>query len=413
MWTSLDRIRRDIEELAKCNATPGNGLTRFSLTPEDQAARKYLKTEMRECGLTVYEDAAGSLFGRREGNRKNAAVVMIGSHFDSVKEGGNFDGPAGIAVALETARVLQEKGIKTQCPIEVAALIEEEGGRFPPGLFASRSMAGRVDTAQLLESKDANGISMYEALKSFGFNPDLVKNARRHPGSLKAFLELHIEQGPVLEKEGVDIGIVQHIVGIQQLRILIRGRQGHAGTTPMSMRADALVTAAKVVAAIADLAREEGDGTVATVGLLSIKPGGANIIPAEASFSVDIRAGKTEHIDSVSRRIEVLLKDFTRGTDLSYELKSLMKVDPVAMSPAIVKTERSVCDQLGLTSKLMLSGAGHDAMIMAGITDVGLLFVPSRNGRSHCPEEWTDFEQLRKGAEVYLRTVLELAEISP
>jgi len=410
IWTKRDRIQRDIEELAKCNATPGQGLTRFSLTAEDRAARTYLKQEMKACGLVVFEDAAGNLVGRREGQLPGAPVVMIGSHFDSVKGGGNFDGPAGVSVALETARVLFERGIKTRYPIEVVAMIEEEGARFNASLYGSRAMAGKIDVAQLQERKDEKGISMFDALKDFGFNPEEIALARRPQGSVKAFLELHIEQGPILEAEGLDVGIVREIVGIHDLKIKITGRQGHAGTIPMNLRSDALNMAAKAIAQIAELAIEAGEGTVATVGWIAVKPGGFNIITGEAEFSVDIRSGKLEHVDTVTRRVGEVLSELTQGTGVTYEIASLLKVAPVQMATDIVNKELAICEKLGLKSRLMLSGAGHDAMVMAGIADVGLLFVPSLAGRSHCPEEWTDYEQLQKGAEVYLHKVMDLAE---
>ena len=411
MWTNLARIQRDIEELAKYNATPGQGLTRFSLTAEDRAARGYLRQQMQDCGLRVYEDAAGNLVGRREGELVDAPVVMIGSHFDSVKGGGNFDGPAGVSAALETARVLHERGIKTRYPIEVVAMIEEEGARFSASLYGSRAMAGLIEVSQLQERKDAADISMYDALRDFGFRPDAIGTARRLPGSVRAFLELHIEQGPILEAEGLDVGIVQEIVGILDMKVKFQGRQGHAGTIPMHLRADALVAAAKAVARIAELAVEEGGGTVATVGWLSVKPGGFNIIPGEVEFSVDIRSGKRQHVDHVSRRIGEVLAEITDGTGVVAELSSLMNVAPVQMAESIVARQKAICERLGLKYRLMQSGAGHDAMVMAGISQVGLVFVPSLNGRSHCPEEWTDYAQLQKGAEVYLHTVMELAEV--
>ena len=411
MWTNQARIQRDIEELAKYNATPGQGLTRFSLTAEDRAARGYLRQQMQDCGLRVYEDAAGNLVGRREGELTDAPVVMIGSHFDSVKGGGNFDGPAGVSAALETARVLHERGIKTRYPIEVVAMIEEEGARFSASLYGSRAMAGLIEVSQLQERKDAADISMYDALRDFGFRPDAIGTARRLPGSVRAFLELHIEQGPILEAEGLDVGIVQEIVGIHDMKVKFQGRQGHAGTIPMHLRADALVAAAKAVARIAELAVEEGGGTVATVGWLSVKPGGFNIIPGEVEFSVDIRSGKRQHVDHVSRRIGEVLAEITDGTGVVAELSSLMNVAPVQMAESIVARQKAICERLGLKYRLMQSGAGHDAMVMAGISQVGLVFVPSLNGRSHCPEEWTDYAQLQKGAEVYLHTVMELAEV--
>jgi len=411
MWTNLDRIQRDIEELAKYNATPGLGLTRFSLTAEDRAARGYLKQEMENCGLVVFEDAAGNLVGRREGQLKDAPVVMIGSHFDSVKGGGNFDGPAGVSAALETARVLFERGIITRYPIEVVAMIEEEGARFSASLYGSRAMTGKIDVMQLQDRKDQAGVSMYEALQKFGFNPDEIDQARRPDGSVKAFLELHIEQGPILEAESMDIGIVQNIVGISELIIHVKGRQGHAGTIPMHLRADAMDIAAKVIAKIADIALAVGGGTVATVGWISVKPGGYNIIPGEVDFSVDIRSATAEHIEAVEQKISELVAAVTQGSEVKCEISNLIKIAPVQMAVHIVEQSAAIAEKLGLRSRMMSSGAGHDAMIMAAVTDAGLLFVPSLAGRSHCPEEWTDYEQLQKGIEVYLHTVLGLAEV--
>jgi allantoate deiminase len=290
-------------------------------------------------------------------------------------------------------------------------MIEEEGARFSASLYGSRAMTGKIDVAQLKQRKDSTGISMYDALRDFGFNPDEIDQARRPDGSVKAFLELHIEQGPVLETENLDIGIVRSIVGINELSILVKGRQGHAGTIPMHLRADAMDIAAKVIAQIADIARAVGGGTVATVGSISVKPGGYNIIPGEVEFSVDIRSANAEQIDSVEQRIRELVDVVTHGSEVKCEISNLMKIAPVQMAMHIVEQETVIAQNLGLHSRMMSSGAGHDAMIMAAVTNAGLLFVPSLAGRSHCPEEWTDYEQLQKGIEVYLHTVLGLAEV--
>lgn len=411
MWTKLERIRGDIEELAKCNATPGQGLTRYSLTTEDKMARVYLRQQMLDSGLSVSEDAAGNVVGRREGLMPSGPVVMIGSHYDSVKQGGNFDGPAGISAALETVRVLGERGIRTYFPIEVVAMIEEEGARFGVSLYGSRTMTGQVKVEQLQERRDQDGISMYEALKSFGFEPEKVLAAKRDPEQLKAFLELHIEQGPVLEKEGFDIGIVEKVVAIEELLIKVIGNPGHAGTVPMHLRADALNLSARIIAPIADFAIEAGSGTVATVGKIEVKPGGYNIIPGEVEFSVDIRSGEECRVDFVVKKIEQLLQDLTHNSGFRYEVSRLMKVSPVLMDAEIISEAVQISEDLGLKYRKMVSGAGHDAMVMASVTKTGLIFVPSLAGRSHCPEEWTDYEQLQRGIELYCRTVLKVAEI--
>lgn len=409
MKTQLQRIKRDIEELAKCNDTPNLGLTRFSFSQADRKAREYLKAEMKAIGLQVYEDDAATIIGRIEGTEKNAPVVMVGSHFDSVKHGGNFDGPAGVIAALETARVIKENNIITKHPIEIIAMIEEEGGRFGAGLFGSRAMAGKVTKDQLINNKDENGIAMYEAMQEFGFDPEKIAQAQRNPKDLKCFIELHIEQGPVLEKNKQDIGIIDYIVGIHEFKVIVRGRPDHAGTTPMDMRANPLDAAARVIGRISEFAVNAGEGTVATVGVLQVMPGAANIVPKEVTFTVDIRSKSTECINKVYRDIQEALKKETQGSEANYEIVEMLQVEPVKLSQDIINSIQKNCKKLGFSERTMLSGAGHDAMIMAGITEVGLVFVPSKDGRSHCPEEWTDYADLQKGVEIVLQTVLDMS----
>ncbi|MCX7781578.1 MAG: Zn-dependent hydrolase, partial [Negativicutes bacterium] len=305
VWeTNVKRIQHDLEMMARHTATPGAGVTRFSFTEQDRLTREYIKSRMRECNLTVYEDAAGAVIGRREGAKGDAPVVMVGSHFDSVKNGGAFDGPAGVVAALEIAGILNENQVKTEYPIEFVALIEEEGGRFGGGLFGSRAMAGRVTQEELTEFKDAQGISMAEAMAAFGFDPAKIGEAARKPEQLRAFLELHIEQGPILETTGIDAGIVETVVGLTQLEITLTGRPDHAGTTPMAMRADALVAAADIIRLVNRLAQEAGEGTVATVGRLAVSPGAANIVPGNVVFTVDIRSAGAATIGQIREAVE-------------------------------------------------------------------------------------------------------------
>lgn len=412
MQTKLERIKKDIEILGGFNATPGKGLTRFSFTKEDKDAREYIKNEMKKVGLTVYEDPAGTIIGRLEGVLKDGPVVMVGSHYDSVKNGGNFDGPAGVVAALEAARVIKENDIKSQYPIEFIAMIEEEGGRFGGGLFGSRAMTGKVTREQLDFYKDQEGISIGQAMKDFGFDPDRIHEAVRKPEDVKAFLELHIEQGPILEANKKDIGIVEYIVGIREFEVVVKGRPDHAGTTPMTMRVDALDGAAAVIGKISDFGKEAGEGTVATVGVLQVSPGAANIVPGEVRFTVDIRSKKSSCIEEVTEKIKQMLKEVAERKKVTYEIIEKLDVAPVKLAEGIVDHFHKNCDQLGFSKERMLSGAGHDAMIMAGITDVGLIFVPSKDGRSHCPEEWTDYEDLQKGIELVYKTILDIAGVS-
>jgi allantoate deiminase len=410
MNTKVDRIRKDIEELAKFNSSTEGGLTRFSLTEEDRMAREYLKDQLGKLDVKIYEDNAGTLFARREGTDPAAPVIMIGSHFDSVKNGGNFDGPAGVVMALEIFRALEDNGVKTRYPLEFVAMIEEEGGRFGSGVFGSRAMAGLVDLEQLERNKDKDGVSMAQAFRDFGFEPEKVAEAKRNKEDVKAFIELHIEQGPILENEGKDVGIVDFIVGINEFKVQVNGRPDHAGTTPMDMRADALGVASKVVAEIDSYPAPENNGTVATVGVMEIKPGAANIVPAQVVFTVDIRSKDEESIGNVKKKIIDRLDALTKGTDVTYQVTEMLDVKPVKMNKEMVELFKESAEEKGFSYRNMLSGAGHDAMVMAAVTEVGLIFVPSKDGRSHCKEEWTDYDQLQKGIELIYDTILKLGE---
>lgn len=410
MKTNLERIKNDIIELSKFNSSPGNGLTRFSLTEEDRGAREYLRNELKKLDVDIYEDAAGTLLGRLKGIDDTLPVIMIGSHFDSVKNGGNFDGPAGVIMALEVMRTLHENNIKTKYPIEFVAMIEEEGGRFGSGVFGSRAMVGLVNYEQLKCNKDANDISMAEAFESFGFDPTKIETAKRDGKNIKAFIELHIEQGPILEKNDKNVGIVDFIVGINEFKVTLKGRPDHAGTTPMNMRADALSIAAKVIAKIDEYPTLENNGTVATVGVLDVKPGAANIVPGEVSFTVDIRSKDSQSITNVKSKITHSLESFTKDSDVSYEITEMLDINPVEMNHKIIQLFQNIASDKDFSYEKMLSGAGHDAMIMSAITEVGLIFVPSKDGRSHCPEEWTDYEDLQKGIELIYEVIIQLGE---
>lgn len=408
MNTNLGRIKRDIEALGEFTSTPGAGNTRLSFSEEDRKARKYIKAQMKEAGLEVYEDAAGTIVGRLEGELKDAPVVMIGSHYDSVKNGGIFDGPAGVVTALESARVFKENNIRPKYPVEFIAMIEEEGCRFGGGLFASRAMVGQVTREDLDKYKDAQGISIAQAMRDFGFNPNEINKAARNSKDIKAFLELHIEQGPILESNNKDLGIVQYVVGMREFEVIVKGRADHAGTTPMNMRIDALDAAAPVVSKISEFAKEAGEGTVATIGKFELLPGAANIVPEEVRFTVDIRSKNGNLIDEVTNKINKELEDMAETQGVKYEVVEKLDVAPVKLSENIISIMKNKADNMRFTTEDMLSGAGHDAMIMAGVTEVGLLFVPSKNGRSHCPEEWTDYDKLQKGVEIMCQTLKEL-----
>lgn len=411
MKTKVERIQKDIEALAQFNATPGAGLTRMSFTPEHRAAQEYLIQAMEAAGLQVRIDAAGTIVGRLEGQDPTLPPVVAGSHYDSVPNGGNFDGPAGVVMGLETARVFQDLGIKPHRSVEFVALIEEEGARFGGGLFGSRAMAGKLTQHELQTFRDKDGISSGEAMAAFGLDPEKIGEAVRPKGSIHAFLELHIEQGKILESGGQDVGVVRTIVGIKELRITIRGRADHAGATPMNMRADAYLAACKVALAANRAAIAAANSTVATVGKVEVLPGGFNIVPGQVTFSMDIRSPKSHCLDEVLSAVEQATKEACAAEEgLSYEIEQLMDVVPVDLSEHMCELLSKHAQALGMKYRDMVSGAGHDTQIMAEIGPSALVFVPCRDGRSHCPEEWTDYDQLQKGIEVCCATVMELAE---
>jgi allantoate deiminase len=409
MNANLFRIKKDIEMLSKYNATPNNGLTRFTFTPEDRGAREYIKSEMKKSGLLVYEDAIGNLIGRLEGKMPDKPIIIIGSHFDSVKNGGNFDGNAGVVAALEIARVIKEKNIILDHPVEFIAMIEEEGGRFGSGLLGSRAMTWKISIGQLEKMNDIEGLSFVDAAKDFGIDIENLQNVIRKPEQTKAYLELHIEQGPVLEHENLNIGIVHTIVGIHQLEVTIFGRPDHSGTTPMDMRIDALQGTIEIIKKIDEFVKALGNGTVATIGVLEVSPGAANIVPGEVRFVVDIRSKDKSSIEKVAYYIKDKLEEVKNKKNIKYFLKDKLKAPPVELDSDIILLNKNNCENLGFTWMDMVSGAGHDAMVFKEITKVGLIFIPSKGGRSHCPEEWTEYSDIQKGTELIFQTLLDLA----
>lgn len=407
--TKTERIQKDIENLGRYSSVEGIGCTRYTYTREFAQARDYIVAQMKAAGLTVREDAVGTVVGRMEGKDPSAPVIMTGSHFDTVKTGGRFDGTAGVVAALETARTLHDEGFQPECPIEFVALPEEEGARFGGGLFASRAMCGQLYKNELETYKDEQGISVAQAMREYGLDPEKVGEAERKPGELGMFLELHIEQGPVLENEKTDVGIVEAIVGLKCFNVYVSGRSDHAGSTPMNMRADTMLAAAKAIVAGTQKAMDLNDGTVVTFGRVETQPGAFNIVAKETMFNIDCRSKTMDSVNQVIAAIEASLAESAENNQgLSYRMEEKLQAQPVLMKQEIQDLLEKKAAEAGISTLKILSGAGHDAMIMGSICDVAMIFVPSKGGRSHVPEEWTDYEQLRKGAELLCRCIREL-----
>ncbi|MBX9956801.1 Zn-dependent hydrolase [Peribacillus simplex] len=404
----IERIEKQINDLSEFTSTPGEGTTRLTYSKEDLLTRNYIKNKMIEYGLTVQEDGFGNIFGKLEGTLKDAPSVLLGSHFDSVPNGGAYDGPAGVIVALEVAALFAKNQLTPKYPLEVVALIEEEGARFGGGLMGSRGIMGTLSEESFKNLRDKDGITTIEAMSKIGLDPSLPK--RRNPNSIKAFLELHIEQGPILEEKNIPIGVVEAIVGLTLFEITIEGKAGHAGTTPMDRRTDALVAAAQIISQLPSFAIEEGEGTVITTGRLDVLPNGANVIPNKVVFSVDIRSSKEEHINNVIRRMKELIESYqVQGIHSTAE--QLLYMPPKILSNEIKDLLKDKSSDLEIPYCSIDSGAGHDAMVFSDVTDVGMLFVPSKAGLSHCPEEWSDARHLANGVQIFYEVAKCLTEV--
>ncbi len=402
-----ERIESHIDTLSNYTATPGRGTTRLTYSQEDLLARQYIKEKMKAAGLTVREDGLGNIFGKFDGSLKDAPSVLVGSHFDSVPNGGSYDGPAGVVAGLEVAALFTEYELTPKYPLEVIALIEEEGSRFGGGLMGSRGMTGLLAEEDFKALKDKDGITTVEAMEKIGLDPSLPKV--RDPQTVKAYLELHIEQGPVLEEKNIPIGVVETIVGLTQLEVTVKGKAGHAGTTPMDRRSDSLVAAAGMIAQFPGLAAAEGEGTVVTTGRLQVYPNGANVIPDQTVFSVDIRSGREEHVQNVIQKVKELAESYL-DSGLEITVEQLLYIQPKEMNKEIVSLLKEKSSTLGFPSCSMNSGAGHDAMVFADYTSTGMLFIPSKNGLSHCPEEWSDSRHIAEAVQILFEAAIELTE---
>lgn len=408
MEKSQQRMESHINALSAFTSTPEKGVTRLTYSKEDLQARNYIKEKMKEYGLTVREDGFGNIFGKLEGSLKDVPSILIGSHFDSVPNGGAYDGTAGVVAGLEVAALFSENQLKPKYPLEIIAMVEEEGSRFGGGLMGSRGIVGSLSEEEFIHLKDKDGISTEEAMSKIGLDSSLAKE--REPNTIKAFLELHIEQGPILEEKNIPIGVVDAIVGLAQLEVTIEGRAGHAGTTPMDRRSDALVTAAKIISQLPDFAIDEGEGTVITTGRLEVFPNGANVIPEKVVFSVDIRSGKEEKVRNAIRKTIAMIESYSE-TGIRTSVEELLYIQPKELNMEIRSLLKQESSRLEIPYCSINSGAGHDAMIFSDITNVGMIFIPSKDGLSHCPEEWSDARHLADGVHILFEAAKNLTEV--
>ena len=386
------------------------GITRLALSEEEMQARAYVTEMMQTMGMTVRTDQIGNVIGRLAGTDSAAAPVIVGSHLDSVPEGGRYDGVLGVVAGLAAIRRIQKDG-HTKRPLELIVFTAEESSRFGFATMGSKAMAGVADLKAWSKAKDPQGISFMDALAQVGFQPDQIAAASRVGEPIHAFLEMHIEQGPILEDAGLSIGIVEAIAAPTRLKIRVEGTPGHSGTTPMDCREDALVTAAQIIMAVREIALSRyGEGTVGTVGNIKVNPGVMNVIPGLAEMWVDIRGVNHESVVSVLQELkdEVSIIAEAEGTTVSIEVLTSDK--PVSLDPQITNEIETACRDLNIPYKRMNSGAGHDAMHMAAIAPTGMIFIPCARGISHNPEESASPDDIMAGIDVLTRTMRALAE---
>lgn len=408
MHTLEQRIKTGLEALHPFNATPGNGTTRLPFTKEAREAAEHLKTYMAGAGLTVHEDEAGNIIGVMAGKDRALPSLVVGSHFDTVVNGGNFDGQAGVVAGVEIARLFKETGVPLARDFMVIAFCDEEGMRFSGGYFGSKSWLGQITQEDLHAFKDKDGISIYEAMKGYGLVPEDLPKAAWDMNKVRAYIELHIEQGPVLDTEKEEVGLVDCIVGMQRYIVTVKGRADHAGTTPMDMRMDAVEAASKVYSQLPDWAREKKDGTVATTGFIKVTPGGINIVPAEVQFSIDIRSRNKNNLVDLMAKVTAELDKACAANGTSYSMEKKLLVDPVNLSAPMLDILEESCRKRGYSYRRMVSGAGHDALAIGQVVETVMVFTPSKDGRSHCPVEWTEYADVAKATSVLYDLTLKM-----
>lgn len=397
------RLLQMLDTLRQVGRTEAGGAHRIAYTPADVEGRAQVMEWMTEAGLEAQIDAAGNIIGRRAGEDATLPPIATGSHIDTVPNGGAFDGSLGTLAALECAWTMADQGIVTRHPFEVLVLQNEEGG-----LYGSAAMAGRLAAGEL-DRPTLSGKTLREGIAFIGGDPDRIEDAHRETGHLAAYLELHIEQGAVLEDRGISIGVVEGIFGIEQWDVTVRGAANHAGTTPMAERSDALLAAADVIRAVNDIVRGTEGAQVGTVGQIHAAPGAPNVIPGEARLCVELRDLEANRIHELFRQISERSRTIADATNTTIEFASRdLECLPAPTDAVVQNAIVAAVSALDLSHHTMPSGAGHDAQNLALLTPIGMIFVPSVGGISHSPEEYSRPEDLVNGANVLVNAVLEL-----
>ncbi|MDT3425902.1 allantoate deiminase [Paenibacillus forsythiae] len=393
-----------LEELSAFSA-PGDGVTRLLYTPEWRMAQQHLLNRAGESGLKAYSDSVGNVYGRLAGTRPDGKVVLIGSHIDTVVSGGKYDGAYGVAAAFTALGYLNRMYGQPLRTLEAVSFAEEEGSRFPLTFWGSGNVTGLYDGSEAEDCKDSEGVTLLEGMKSCGLG-DKEPSAPR--SDISAYVELHIEQGIVLERTGMQIGVVSAIVGQRRFAVTVKGTANHAGTTPMGLRRDALAAAAEMMLQMERLAAEAGDPLVATTGRLVVTPNTPNVIPGEVAFTLDVRHSREDELEAFCASVVSAFEEIAERRNVALGMALRLSASPAPMDSGLRAELEAICHQQGRTYRAMVSGAGHDAQLFAPRCKTAMIFVPSQGGISHSPEEYTPPEELAAGLEVLIALLYKL-----
>ncbi|WP_309475249.1 Zn-dependent hydrolase [Bacillus sp. 03113] len=406
---NIDRLKNDIEELGQFGKNAKGGLDRTTFTPSELAARDWLKEQLHALKLNVRVDQAANIWAKRTGQDEKLPSIAFGSHIDTVPNGGKYDGALGVLIALEVMKVLEENRISTRHPLEIVSFSAEEPNPFGLSTFGSRAISGKLKQEDITHVTDSEGTKLTDALRSAGGDPENFEKSVRNPTDLIAFLEVHIEQGKRLLTRSIPVGVVTAITGIYREEITVYGEANHAGTTIMEDRKDALPAAAEIILALESIGRNHPSiEVVGTIGKIEVFPNAANIIPEKVKMVLEIRGKLSSEIHEVVEELNAQFKRVTESRPVRIERNILLDQSPAPMDETVIKTMQECAESLDYPSYLLGSMAGHDAVHMASLTKSGMLFVPSLEGKSHCPEEESRVEDIEQVANVLLQTILSL-----
>ena len=407
MKIAVDRVREGLEDLARFGGTPGAGVSRLVFSPADLLGRAYIKERMKDAGLAVSEDAIGNIFGTLPGTEPELAPVWTGSHIDTVLRGGRFDGMAGTIGAIEALRAIGEAGASHRRTLTAVVYTGEEPSVFGIGCLGSRAMAGVLDLEMAKAAKNEAGKSLYDTLAELGYDVDRLDAVRRRPGDVHAAIEMHIEQGPKLERSSCRLGVVTDICAPAYFNVWVEGLQSHAGGTSMADRRDAFAATAEISMILERLVKEaKSVYATGTIGKVDVIPNALNVIPGRVHFTIDIRNTSDGSTGEILAALREEMKRIERERGVLIRMETINRDLPVHCEDSMQELLAAICKRRGIPHERLISGAFHDSMFVGAFAPVAMLFLPSRNGVSHCPEEWTDYEDVALGAEVLAEALL-------